>query len=170
MDLNSLIREVPDFPHPGIAFKDITPLLQNPVAYQQALDAITDYVSSREADAVIAIESRGFLFGAPVANRLSLPLVPVRKPGRLPAAHMRVEYSLEYGEGELEIHADALQPGQNAVIVDDILATGGTLAATSKLVDLLQARVSGIAVLLELNALSGREKLTGYDVYSVLSS
>ncbi len=170
MDLNLLIRDVSDFPQPGVAFKDITPLLMNPAAFQQALDSIAEYVSGRGADAVVTIESRGFLFGAPVAARLDLPLVPVRKPGKLPASHMRVEYSLEYGQGELDIHTDALQPGQNAVIVDDILATGGTLAATSKLVELLKARVCGIAVLLELQALSGREKLPGYDIYSVLSS
>ena len=170
MDLNLLIRDVSDFPQPGVVFKDITPLLKDPSAFQQAVDAIADYISSRGADAIVAIESRGFLFGAPVANRLDLPLVPVRKPGKLPASHMRVEYSLEYGEGELDIHTDALQPSQNAVIVDDILATGGTLAATTKLIELLEAQVSGIAVLLELQSLSGREKLTGYDVYSVLSS
>ena len=170
MDLKSLIRDVADFPRPGVVFRDITPLLQNPTAFQEALDTMAAYVTRSRADAIVAIESRGFIFGAPLANRLGLPLVPVRKPGKLPAAQLGVEYSLEYGESELNIHADALQPGQNTVVIDDVLATGGTAFATTKLVELLQARVSGIAVLMELDALAGREKLAGYDVFSVLST
>jgi adenine phosphoribosyltransferase len=167
-DIRSLVRAVPDFPQPGILFRDITPLLQKPGPFRQALERLTAYVASRAPDAVVAIESRGFLFGAPIADRLSLPFVPVRKAGKLPAARMSIEYSLEYGESQLDIHADALPAGASAVIVDDLLATGGTAAGTIKLVELLGARVVGLAFLIELLDLDGRARLRDYDVFSVV--
>lgn len=168
IDLRNYIRDVPDFPQEGILFRDITPLLQSPPAFEAALLALTDYVADRSPDAIVGIESRGFIFGAPIAARLGLPFVPVRKPGKLPAAHMSVEYALEYGSGQLDIHSDALSRGQSVVIVDDLLATGGTAAGACKLVELLQARVAGTAFLIELEALGGRDRLEGYDVFSVL--
>jgi adenine phosphoribosyltransferase len=167
-DLASFIRAIPDFPEPGILFRDITPLLADPPAFAHALDRLTEYAESRSPDAIVGIESRGFLFGTPLAARLGLPFVPIRKPGKLPAAHMSVEYSLEYGSGQLDIHADALVPGQSALIIDDLLATGGTAAGATKLVELLQARVAGVAFLIELKGLNGRQRLAGYDVFSVL--
>jgi adenine phosphoribosyltransferase len=168
IDLTTLVRAVPDFPEPGVLFRDITPLLAQPRAFSQALERLAEYAKSRSPDAVVAIESRGFLFGAPLAERLGLPFVPVRKPGKLPAARMTVEYSLEYGSGQLDIHSDALLPGQSALIVDDLLATGGTAAGAAKLVELLQGRVVGIAFLIELQALGGKQRLAAYDVFSVL--
>jgi adenine phosphoribosyltransferase len=167
-DLKALIRAVPDFPEMGVLFRDITPLLASPPAFEETLDRLASYARTRVPGAIVAIESRGFLFGAPLAARLGLPLVPVRKPNKLPAAHMTVEYSLEYGSGQLDIHADALSPGQGALIVDDLLATGGTAAGAAKLVELLQARIAGFAFVIELAALRGRERLGEYDVFSVL--
>jgi adenine phosphoribosyltransferase len=164
MDLKAYIRDVPDFPQPGVVFRDITPLLRNPDARGRAIEQMTDYVRSRRVDAVLGIESRGFLFGTPIADRLGLPFVPVRKAGKLPAAHMSIEYSLEYGTGQLDIHQDALAPGDRAVIVDDLLATGGTALATCKLVELLGATVDCALFLVDLAALGGRAKLSGYDV------
>jgi adenine phosphoribosyltransferase len=169
VDLKALVREVPDFPEKGVLFRDITPLLASPPAFEETLDRLAEYARSRAPGAIVAIESRGFLFGAPLAARLGLPFVPVRKPNKLPAAHMSVEYSLEYGSGQLDIHADALSPGQSALIVDDLLATGGTAAGAAKLVELLQARVAGLAFVIELNALRGRERLGDYDVFSLLT-
>src|SRR6188472_3685905 len=122
-DLKDYVRAVPDFPEPGILFRDITPLLQNAQAFEVAMTALCEYVGPMRPDAIVGIESRGFIFGAPIADRLGLPFVPIRKPGKLPAARMTVEYDLEYGSGQLDIHADALQPGQGAIIVDDLLAT-----------------------------------------------
>jgi adenine phosphoribosyltransferase len=168
MDLKTLIRAIPDFPQPGILFRDITPLLRDPGAFAFALDEMTAFVGSRSVDAIVGIESRGFLFGAPLASRLGLPLVPVRKPGKLPAARMTVEYSLEYGNSQLDIHADALAPGDRAVIVDDLLATGGTAHAAAKLVELLGARVDSALFLIELADLGGRARLAGYDVHALV--
>ncbi len=167
-DLRAFIREVPDFPQPGVLFRDVTPLLKDAGAFNAALDAMQAYVTSRGADAIIGIESRGFLFGAPLAVRLSLPFVPIRKPGKLPAAHMSIEYALEYGEGQLDIHSDALSVGDSVVIVDDLLATGGTAVGAAKLVELLGGRVAGLAFLIELKGLEGRERLPGYDVFALL--
>ena len=166
IDLKDYIRDVPDFPQAGILFRDITPLLQDAAAFAHALDLITEHVRTLRADAVAGIESRGFLFGAPVAARLGLPFVPIRKPGKLPAAHMSVEYSLEYGNNQLDIHSDALERGQRAAIIDDLLATGGTAKAAAKLVELVGGEVAGIVFLIELAALRGRADLGAYDVTS----
>jgi adenine phosphoribosyltransferase len=165
IDLKPYIRDVPDFPSPGILFRDITPLLQSPGAFNAALDEMTGYIESRAVDVVVGIESRGFVFGAPIAQRLALPFVPVRKPGKLPAARMSVEYSLEYGNGQLDIHADALARGDRAVIVDDLLATGGTAHAAAKLIELLGGVVDSALFLIELAPLGGRGRLAGYDVH-----
>ena len=159
LDLKALVRDVPDFPEPGILFRDITPLLKQPAALNAALDWYCETLTPMRADAVVGIESRGFLFGAPVAARLGLPFVPVRKPGKLPAARMSIEYSLEYGENQLDIHADALEPGQNAVIIDDLLATGGTAGGAARLVELAGGHVAALVFLIELAGLGGRARL-----------
>lgn len=169
MDLKSLIRDVPDFPQPGILFRDITPLLANPDGLRFALEALTAVAKEAKPDCIVGIESRGFIFGAPLADRLGLPFVPVRKPGKLPAARMSVEYSLEYGESRLDIHEDALASGDRALIVDDLLATGGTALAAAKLVELLGGVVAGFAFVIELEALAGRERLQKYAVSSLIS-
>ena len=169
MDFKKLIRDVPDFPQPGILFRDITPLLKDPEAMREVIDAFTAEYRQAELAAIVSIESRGFLFGAPLAYNLSLPLVPVRKPGKLPARRMSVEYELEYGTGSLDIHEDALAKGDLVVIVDDLLATGGTAVAATKLVELLGGRVHGLAFLVELDFLSGRSRLEDYDVFSLVN-
>lgn len=166
MDLKPYIRDIPDFPVTGVLYRDITPLLRDPAAFGYAIDLVAGRIGQISVDAIVGVESRGFLFGSAAAARLRLPFVPVRKPGKLPAARMSVEYSLEYGNSQLDIHADALTSGQRAVIVDDLLATGGTAHAASKLVELLGARVAGIVFLIELLPLGGREKLREYDVTS----
>jgi adenine phosphoribosyltransferase len=164
MDLKPYIRDVPDFPVPGILFRDITPLLRDPAAFAHALDMVTGRVRALAPDAIAGIESRGFLFAAPVAIALGLPFVPIRKPGKLPAARMTIEYTLEYGANQLDIHADALAAGQRCVIVDDLLATGGTARAAAKLVELTGASVAGLVFLIELASLGGRDALAGYGV------
>jgi adenine phosphoribosyltransferase len=168
LDLKQYIRDVPDFPQPGILFKDITPLLQEPKALRDVVDRLTAAFKAAKLNAIVSIESRGFLFGAPLAYNLDLPLVPVRKPGKLPAAKMSIEYSLEYGQGQLDIHEDALKPGDRVVIIDDLLATGGTAMAAAKLVEQLGARVVGLAFLVELGFLNGRVLLGDYDVLSLI--
>ncbi len=168
MDLKRFIRDVPDFPQPGILFRDITPLLADARAFQQAISNLADEASRRQPSAIVGIESRGFLFGSPVADRLRLPFVPVRKPGKLPSARMSVEYTLEYGENQLDIHADALAAGARAFVIDDLLATGGTARATAKLIELVGAEVAGLAFVIELTALGGRAHLAGYDLVSLL--
>jgi adenine phosphoribosyltransferase len=167
-DLARFVRNVPDFPKPGIVFRDITTLLQNPGAFASAIDELTSAAHSAKPDAVVAIESRGFIFGAPVAERLGVALVPVRKFGKLPAAAFRESYALEYGEDSLEIHKDALQPGMRAVVMDDLLATGGTAIAACRLVEALNAHVVCVLFLIELAFLSGRERLRDYDVASLI--
>jgi adenine phosphoribosyltransferase len=169
MDLKAYIRDVPDFPMPGVLFRDITPLLRDRDAFRYAVDALTSRCREAAVDAVVGIESRGFLFGAPIAYNLSLPFVPVRKPGKLPAARMSVEYSLEYGTNQLDIHEDALTTGQRVAIVDDLLATGGTARATAKLVELLGARVMTFLFVIELTSLAGRQHLEGYDVTALIA-
>jgi adenine phosphoribosyltransferase len=168
LDLKDYIRSVPDFPRPGVLFRDVTPLVHDPAAYRYTIDALTQHIEPRRPDAIVAIESRGFLFGAPVAMALRVPFVPVRKPGKLPAEHMSVEYALEYGEGQLDIHVDALARGQRAVIVDDLLATGGTAAATAELIERLGASVAGFAFVIELSFLGGRERLGDADTFALV--
>jgi adenine phosphoribosyltransferase len=164
--LKALVRDVPDFPQPGIMFRDVTPLLANGDALRDAVDALARAFDG--IDSVIGIESRGFILGAPVAYALGVGMVPVRKLGRLPRATERADYALEYGTNTVEIHADALQPGERVLIIDDVLATGGTAAATVELVERLGATVAGIAVLIELRGLGGRERLANYPVTSLL--
>ena len=168
IDLKALIRDVPDFPQPGILFRDITPLLQDPATYRYVIDELTRRIEALAPDAIVGIESRGFLFGAPVAYRLGLPFVPVRKAGKLPSERMSVEFALEYGEGQLDIHTDALERGQSVVIIDDLLATGGTAAAAADLVAMLGASVVAVAVVVELAALGGRERLHGIQTSSLV--
>ncbi len=164
IDLKALIRDVPDFPNPGVLFRDITPLLHDHDAYRYVIDELTRRIGALTPDVIVGIESRGFLFGAPVAYNLGLPFVPVRKAGKLPAERMSVEFALEYGESQLDIHVDALERDQQTVIVDDLLATGGTAASTAKLVELLGAYVKAIAFVVELPALGGRDRLQGHEV------
>ena len=169
MDLKRFIRDIPDFPQPGILFRDITPLLREPDAFRYVIDRFTEHYRGAALDAVVAIESRGFIFGAPLAAALGLPFVPARKPGKLPAARMSVQYALEYGTSQLDIHEDALTRGQTVLIIDDLLATGGTARATAKLVELLGARVHSLAFLVELCFLDGREALRDYQVLSLVT-
>ncbi|MCK9518160.1 MAG: adenine phosphoribosyltransferase [Dehalococcoidia bacterium] len=168
MELKSLIRDVPDFPAPGVLFRDITPLLGNAAAFSFVLDQMVMEAKRHEPGVIVGIESRGFLFGAPLADRLGLPFVPVRKPGKLPAARMTVEYSLEYGQNRLDIHEDAMAPGARAYIVDDLLATGGTALATAKLVEMVGGTVAGFIFAIELVPLGGRPRLDAYPVHSLL--
>lgn len=168
MDLKQFIRDIPDFPQPGVVFKDITPLLKDRAALRWVVDRLTEEFRGASLDAVVSIESRGFLFGAPLAYNLGIGLVPIRKAGKLPAAHMSVEYSLEYGSGQLDIHQDALKRGDRVVIVDDLLATGGTALAAAKLVEMLGASVHSFAFLVELEFLSGRDRLRDYQVVSLI--
>ncbi len=168
MDLKQYIRDIPDFPQPGVLFRDITPLLRDPSAFREALDRFTERYRGEPVEAIVGIESRGFLFGAPLADRLAVPFVPVRKPGKLPAPRMSIEYTLEYGSSQLDIASDALVAGQRAVIVDDVLATGGTANAAAKLVELIGGQVHALQFLIELRFLDGRSKLDGYRVEALL--
>jgi adenine phosphoribosyltransferase len=168
MDLASIIRDVPDFPVEGILFKDITTLLHNPQALKEAVDQITNYARSKQADIIVGIESRGFIFGMPLAYNLGLGFVPVRKPGKLPAEKISESYSLEYGTNTLEMHVDAIDKGQKALVVDDLLATGGTALATCKLIERLGGEVVGLAFAIELVFLNGQEKLQDYDIFSLV--
>jgi adenine phosphoribosyltransferase len=167
-DLKTYIRHVPDFPKAGILFYDITTLLQDPVGLRAAIDSIAGPFADQKIDLVVGIESRGFIFGAPVADRLGTGFAPVRKPGKLPSACIRESYALEYGTDTLEIHEDAVKPGQRVLIVDDLLATGGTARAPSELVKKLGGTDHGLAVLIELVALNGRSRLTGENVHASL--
>jgi adenine phosphoribosyltransferase len=165
--LASRIRGVPDFPQPGVLFRDITPLLADPRAFRHAVDAMA--APFHGIDHVVAIESRGFILGAPVAYCLGAGLVLVRKVGKLPSETLVEEYALEYGTNTVEIHRDAIRQGERVLIVDDVLATGGTVRAAANLVERLGATVAGISLLIELEFLSGREKLREYDVYSLIT-
>ena len=167
-DLQRLIRDIPDVPSPGVMFRDITPLLADPKGYEDAVQAIVGLSHGKRVDKVIGIEARGFIMAAPVAYHLNAGFIPVRKAGKLPWAVVREEYSLEYGTDQLEIHRDALSPGDSVVIVDDVLATGGTAKAAIKLVEGLGATVSGLLFLIELPALGGRAALAGHSVSSVI--
>ena len=168
MELKAFIRDVPDFPEPGILFRDITPLLRNPQAFGYVIDSLLGRYKDDSLDTIVAVESRGFLFGAPLAYRMGKPIVPVRKPGKLPAATHVAEYTLEYGTSSVEIHTDGIEQGERVLVLDDLLATGGTLAATSRLVEMAGGVVGGIAVVIELTELSGRDQLEGYEVFSLV--
>ena len=169
MDLNEFIRDVPDFPKQGIIFKDITPLLNNPQALTYAVKSISKSVENLEITHVVGIESRGFIFGTAVAVELGVGFVPVRKPGKLPCETLSESYSLEYGTDSIEIHKDAFGEGDRILIVDDLLATGGTMKAAVSLVEKTGATVSKIAFVIELAFLKGREKFESYDVISLLT-
>jgi adenine phosphoribosyltransferase len=163
------IRDVPDFPQPGILFKDITTLLKDGAAFRQVIDALFERCRDRGATKVVGIESRGFIFAAPLAYRLGVGFVPARKLGRLPAETVRVQYTLEYGTNTVEMHRDAIAPGERVLIVDDLLATGGTCRATVKLVEELGGVVAGIVFLAELTFLNGRRHLAGYDIETLIA-
>ena len=167
-NLIAKIRDIPDFPEKGVIFKDITPLLGDGHAFQGAVDGLAEPFRGRGIDAVVAIEARGYILGAPVAAQLGVGFVPVRKIGKLPWHTYRVEYSLEYGSAIVEMHRDGLQPGQRVLIIDDVLATGGTLAASAKLVQHAGASVVGMAVLIELDFLKGREALKGHEIHALV--
>ena len=167
-ELAALIRDVPDFPKPGILFKDITTLLRDPAGFRQAIDHFADRYTGRHLTAIVGIESRGFIFGAALADRLGVGFVPVRKPGKLPAETLREEYELEYGTDAVEIHRDALGEGDRVVVIDDLLATGGTLAATVRLVRALGAEVEEVAALIELAFLHGRDRLPDVPLHTVI--
>lgn len=168
MDLASTIRSVPDFPVEGILFYDITTLLKDPAALKESVDQLVDLYQNKGVDVVVGVESRGFIFGTPLAYQLGVGFVPVRKPGKLPAETASESYTLEYGTNTIEIHVDAIEKGQNVLVVDDLLATGGTARATCNLVEKLGGKVVGVAFVIELNFLNGRDKLEGYDVFSLL--
>jgi adenine phosphoribosyltransferase len=167
--LKDKIRSIPDFPIPGILFRDITPMLQDPVAMRSAVDLIADAYKDKKIDIVVGIEARGYILGSPVAYKLGAGFVPVRKPGKLPFDKISVDYALEYGTNTLEMHNDAFGGGHRVLIVDDLLATGGTAAAVRKMVDQLGATIVGFAFLIELAALDGRAKLPGVDVRTFIT-
>jgi adenine phosphoribosyltransferase len=167
-NLKSLIREVPDFPKPGINFYDITTLLKDPGGFHEAIDALRRYYGGKGIRTVAGIEARGFIFAPALAYALNAGFVPIRKAKKLPAPTERVEYSLEYGTDSVEVHIDAIQPGQQVLIVDDVLATGGTAAAAAKLVEKLGGQVAGLGFVIELDFLNGRKKLAAYDVDSLM--
>jgi adenine phosphoribosyltransferase len=166
--LKKLIREVPDFPKPGILFYDVTTLLKDKLGFAMLIDALTERFLSKDIDLVLGIEARGFIFGPALAYRLNAGFIPVRKPKKLPSETVKVTYDLEYGQDTLEMHKDAIKPGQRIVIVDDLLATGGTAQATAKLAKSLGADICGLAFVVELDFLNGRDKLKEYDVVSLL--
>jgi adenine phosphoribosyltransferase len=168
MDLAQHIRNIPDFPVEGIQFKDVTTLLKAPAPFAASVQAMLDYYQGKEIDVVVGVEARGFIWGAILAYQMGVGFVPVRKPDKLPAETIRAEYALEYGTNALEMHRDAIQPGQKVLVVDDLLATGGTAQATCQLVEELGGVVAGLAFLIELTFLPGREKLAGYDVLALV--
>jgi adenine phosphoribosyltransferase len=168
MDLSKSIRTIPDFPKPGILFRDITTLLKDPFVFKYVVDTLIERCRRKKIDTVIGIESRGFIIGAPVAYSIGVSFVPVRKKQKLPAETISESYELEYGTETVEMHSDGIQPGQNVVIIDDLLATGGTAKAAVKLVERLGGKVVGIDFIIELRPLNGRKKLEGYDVYSMI--
>jgi adenine phosphoribosyltransferase len=168
LDLADFIRDIPDFPKPGILFRDITPLLGNPQAYRQAVCQMADHFRDREITAVAAVEARGFLFAAPLAIELGAALVPIRKVGKLPYETMSHTYELEYGSDTLEMHTDAVRAGANVLIVDDLLATGGTMEACCRLVEMVGGKVVACAFLVELAGLGGAKKLNRYELFSLL--
>jgi adenine phosphoribosyltransferase len=166
--LRSLIREVPDFPKPGINFYDITTLLKDPGGFKIVIDSLAGHYRATPVDLVLGIEARGFIIAPAVAYALGYGFIPVRKEKKLPAERERIEYALEYGTDVLEIHKDAITPGQNVLIIDDVLATGGTAAAVARLVEKLGGKVAGLGFILELDFLNGRQKLDGYQTFSLV--
>jgi len=164
----SLVRDVPDFPKPGIIFKDLCPVIADPPAYQEIVDALVEWITERAPDAVIGIESRGFIFGAPAALASGVKFVLARKPGKLPGEVVSYDYVLEYGTASIELQSHAIMPGDRVVVIDDVLATGGTSAATVTLVERLGGQMVGIAFVVELEFLNGRELLAGHDVKSLI--
>ena len=163
-----LIRDIPDFPKPGILFKDITPVLGDYVAFRQVVDHFIGWAAPKKPDVIVGVESRGFVFGAPVALAMGVGFVPIRKIGKLPHLTIQEEYALEYGSAVVEVHRDAIKPGQSVLIVDDLLATGGTASASARLVEGLGGTVAGFSFLIELTFLDGREKLSKYDVQALI--
>ena len=168
MDLKQHIRDVPDFPKPGILFRDITPLLANPRAFGYVIERFAEHFGQKGVTAVVAAEARGFIFAAPLALRLDAAFVPVRKPGKLPRQTHSFTYDLEYGSDTLHIHADAVGPGDRVLLVDDLLATGGTMDACAKIAERTGASVAGCAFLIELDFLKGRDKLAAYDICTLI--
>ncbi|WP_134658988.1 adenine phosphoribosyltransferase [Weissella cibaria] len=169
LDLHDYVASIPNFPEEGITFRDITPLLADGAAYAEATHQITEFAQARGVNVIVGPESRGFLVGAPVAHEMGIGLVPARKPGKLPRETVKESYKLEYGEAALELHKDAIEPGDKVLITDDLLATGGTIAATIKLVEALGGEVVGLAFLIELDALHGRDRLEGYDILALMN-
>lgn len=169
LDLKRYIRDIPDFPKPGILFRDITPLLREPVAFRAAISRLADHYRGKEIDVVVAAEARGFIFAAPLALELNAGFVPVRKPGKLPYERHSFQYDLEYGSDTLEMHVDGLDGKRNVLLVDDLLATGGTIEACCRLVEHSGARVAGCAFVIELAALGGRKRIAQYDTFSLLT-
>ena len=169
MDFKKYVEEIQDFPIEGILFRDVTPLMQNGEVYKACIDKLIDYGKKVNADIVIGPEARGFLFGCPVAYGLNVGFAPIRKPGKLPRETVNVSYDLEYGSNVLHMHKDAIQKGQRVLIVDDLLATGGTVAAATKIVEELGGVVAGIAFVIELEDLKGRDLLEGYDVMTLMT-
>lgn len=167
-DLAGLVRNIPDFPLPGIQFKDITTLLADGEAFRQVISGLAARYRDRGVDAVAGIESRGFIFSAPIAVELGVGLVPIRKPGKLPAETFQIEYDLEYGTNKLEIHRDAFAPGAKVLVVDDLLATGGTIAAATRLIEQVGGSVLELAFVIELTFLNGRQRLEPYPIYSLI--
>lgn len=168
MDLKSIVRDIPDFPQPGIVFRDITTLLKNPQVLRYTIDAMGERCGELAPDYVLGMESRGFLFGVPLACRLDAGFIPVRKPGKLPAPVYSIEYELEYGTDRLEMHQDAIEPGSRVLIVDDLMATGGTAAATAQLVTQAGGETIGFGFIIELTALGGRNKLPSVPIISLV--
>lgn len=166
--LKAHIRDIPDFPSKGVVFKDITPLLGDSQAFSMAIDLLANRYIGRSVDRVVGVEARGFILGAALAYRLNTGLIMVRKPGKLPALTLKAAYELEYGKDELEIHRDAMSPGSRVVLVDDVIATGGTVRAAIDLVKALQCEIIELAFLIELTFLNGRERLQGYNIFSLL--
>lgn len=168
MNIQDTIRAIPDFPKPGILFRDISTMLLRPDAFAQAIDSMYAHFKDKGIDAVAGIESRGFIFAAPLALKMNIPFILIRKPGKLPAETVSAEYSLEYGTDSIQMHKDAVTPGMKVLLVDDLLATGGTMEAACRLVTTQNAAVAGIAFLIELDALNGREKLKDQDIFTLI--
>ncbi|NTV52666.1 MAG: adenine phosphoribosyltransferase [Candidatus Firestonebacteria bacterium] len=167
-DIQQFIRDIPDFPKPGIVFKDITPLLINGKAFHRAIDLMAEHYQGKKIDQVVCVEARGFILGAPLAYKLGAGIVPVRKPGKLPHETIQTTYELEYGTDTLEIHKDSIPAGGRVLVADDVLATGGTAEGVLKLVEQLRGEIVGVAFLIELGFLKGRDKLKGQDVFSLI--